>query len=330
MTTMRCPLGHPPGPQQFCPICGRAMVPVPDEPAQPAVPTPNAPTQALLMPLNLKPPAPPQPPPEPLPPVARPPGPPVAGESAAAQAQRLIDELRAGRTEDPPAPAAAAPAAPAPVSSWTPRPDVAAEPTERSPGIFPSSEVPGSPARGVTDDVTDYVEEPTSEPSRPFGGDEAAPPGHAREQDEVDEVDEDATGHGRPRSRLLPLLLAAAVLLGGGYLIKTLAFSSSGSDVAPAVSAAPTHRAVAPRTASPAESASTGASRPNTYTAAEIAASMQDPHFKHGYTAGLARKKTGAASDAEQACRNLGLAERKSGYPWGAHDRQGCLIGLRS
>ena len=152
MTMMRCPLGHPPGPQQFCPICGRAMVPVPDEPTPVAPlvpPTQNAPTQALLMPLNLQPvePLPPEPQVEPLPPAPLPSAPlppsqaaadpagepPPAGESAAAQAQRLIDELRAGRTEDPPAAAAT----PAPVSSWGPRPDVASAPTQdRGSGVL--------------------------------------------------------------------------------------------------------------------------------------------------------------------------------------------------
>jgi hypothetical protein len=35
-------------------------------------------------------------------------------------------------------------------------------------------------------------------------------------------------------------------------------------------------------------------------------------------------------SDPEATCREMGLAERTNGYPWGAHDRQGCLVGLTS
>jgi hypothetical protein len=61
--------------------------------------------------------------------------------------------------------------------------------------------------------------------------------------------------------------------------------------------------------------------------AAELAASLQDPHFKHGYEAG---KKRGAVAPADRAsvCRAMALSERASGYPWGAHDQAGCLVAL--
>jgi hypothetical protein len=60
---------------------------------------------------------------------------------------------------------------------------------------------------------------------------------------------------------------------------------------------------------------------------AELAASLKDAHFKHGYDWG---KQHGAvaAADREQVCRTEALKQRGAGYPWGAHDRAGCLIAL--
>ena len=55
---------------------------------------------------------------------------------------------------------------------------------------------------------------------------------------------------------------------------------------------------------------------------------MKDPHFKHGYDARVLRKKAGAVEDAPATCRAMGLRERENGYGWGAHDQQGCLVGI--
>ena len=75
-------------------------------------------------------------------------------------------------------------------------------------------------------------------------------------------------------------------------------------------------------------SASASAATPiRTLSPAELAASLQDAHFKHGYDWA---KLHGAApaADREQVCRTEALKQRSGGYPWGAHDRAGCLIGL--
>jgi hypothetical protein len=57
---------------------------------------------------------------------------------------------------------------------------------------------------------------------------------------------------------------------------------------------------------------------------------LQDAHFKHGYDAGRARARSGAVApaDRESVCRAMALQQRAGGYPWGAHDRAGCLIAL--
>ena len=121
---------------------------------------------------------------------------------------------------------------------------------------------------------------------------------------------------GRSGSKLLPLLLVAAVLLGGGFLATKLL--GGGGDEP--VTAAPTTRSSASAKPSPEPVQS--------YSAAQIAASMKDPHFKHGYDAGVRRAKAGAVSDPRGTCRAMGLAERKTGYGWGAHDQQGCVVGI--
>jgi hypothetical protein len=126
-------------------------------------------------------------------------------------------------------------------------------------------------------------------------------------------VDDEGTGTGadRPQSRrLLVLLLLVVVLLGGAYLVKTqLLDDNSGTLASP-----PAHAS-----ATPAVGRKLGA--------AELAASLKDAHFKHGYDAG---KKRGvvAPADRESVCRAMALSERASGYPWGAHDRAGCLVAL--
>ena len=64
-----------------------------------------------------------------------------------------------------------------------------------------------------------------------------------------------------------------------------------------------------------------------TLSAAELASSMADPHFKHGYDWGK-QNGTVAAAQGEQVCRTEAFKERDAGYPWGAHDRAGCLIAV--
>ena len=89
----------------------------------------------------------------------------------------------------------------------------------------------------------------------------------------------------------------------------------------------PTPRASRPASVAP--SARPSAPTPvRSYSSAQIDQALQDPHFKHGYNAGKAKARAGAVADPESTCRELGMAERGTGYPWGAHDRQGCLVGI--
>jgi hypothetical protein len=107
-------------------------------------------------------------------------------------------------------------------------------------------------------------------------------------------------------------VLLVVLLLGGAYLVKTqLLDSSDDTSALPPV----VHHSAAPKPLTP----------------AQLAGAMTDPHFKHGYDAGKARAARGGAVPAaqrESACRAMALAERAKGYPWGAHDRAGCLIGI--
>jgi hypothetical protein len=122
----------------------------------------------------------------------------------------------------------------------------------------------------------------------------------------------DGDGDGPGQSRRLPvLLLLLVVLLGGAYLVKTqlLDDSSPGTAANPPVHAS----------ATPAAGRKLGA--------AELAASLKDPHFKHGYEAGQ-KRGTVAPADRASVCRAMALSERASGYPWGAHDQAGCLVAL--
>jgi hypothetical protein len=124
------------------------------------------------------------------------------------------------------------------------------------------------------------------------------------------------------RSKLLPIVLALAVLLGVVLLGKSLLGGDDDGDDDAFVRPSARASASAP--------ASAAATKPATYTPAQIELALKDPHFKHGYDAGKAKAAAGAVSDPESACRELGLAERTTGYPWGAHDRQGCLVGITS
>ena len=327
MTTMQCPLGHPPGPQAFCPICGRATVPV-DEPAVDTPGAGDAPPSAPAGPAPGFPPPPPPPgpggpgvPPPPAAPAGAGLGPgpgpglsgpsgepaapsqpdyeprPPAPGSAADEARRMFEQLSGGSTPEPerrePGP---------PASSWTP-----AAPSGPIPSQAPEPGPGGFPRR----DVPSYTPPPG-----------ALLPGDARtaSAEILPAEDEEPRGHrdrgAGGRSKLLPVLLLLAVLLVGGYFLNGLLGGDDEDD----------DGVVTP----PRASASASAPAQQTYTAAQIAESLKDPHFKHGYDAGKQKAATGPVADPEATCREMGLAERTKGYPWGAHDRQGCLVGIRS
>lgn len=127
---------------------------------------------------------------------------------------------------------------------------------------------------------------------------------------------------GNPSRRLPVLLLLVVVLLiAAAYLVKTQLLDSSSDSTTPP----PPVRASVSAAASAAASA-TPSSAP-ALTGAALAASLANPHFKHGYDAGKAHGAAPAA-DREQICRTMALEERTHGYPWGAHDRAGCLVAL--
>ena len=167
------------------------------------------------------------------------------------------------------------------------------------------------------------AEAPAAEPEPAAGGQwsdgsEPPPPSRSRRSRGVavgaPTYDEDAPDQQpRPR-RLLAFLVLAVVLLGGAYLVKTQLLDDNSTST----------------TSAPSVRASAVPSGPPSLSATELAASLQDPHFKHGYDAGQARAKAGAvaAADREQVCRSMALTQRAGGYPWGAHDRAGCLIAL--
>ena len=113
---------------------------------------------------------------------------------------------------------------------------------------------------------------------------------------------------------MLVLLLLGVLLLGGGYLAKTYLLDSGDDTTTTAPPVRPRPSVSAPVL-------------PGRLSPAELAASMKDAHFKHGYDAGKSRG-TVAPADREQTCRTMALKERAGGYPWGAHDRAGCLVAL--
>jgi hypothetical protein len=134
--------------------------------------------------------------------------------------------------------------------------------------------------------------------------------------DEIGSGDDDAG-----RRRLPLLLLLVLVLLGGAYLVWSQLLQGDSDDT----TTAPPVRA----SASASAAASPSTTVPRALSPAELAASLQDPHFKHGYDWG---KNHGPApvAEREQLCRTEALSERAGGYPWGAHDRAGCLVALAS
>jgi hypothetical protein len=136
--------------------------------------------------------------------------------------------------------------------------------------------------------------------------------------------DDDGAGtHTEPAPRrLLPLLLLAVVLLGAAYLVWSQLLQDDDDETTAAPPVRPSVSASA--------SASATASAPTpvrTLSAAELASSLADPHFKHGYDWGK-EHGTVPSGQEEQTCRTQAFKERADGYPWGAHDRAGCLIAL--
>lgn len=399
---MQCPIGHPPGPQEFCPICGRTCTPV--EPPAVAEPPPtagdapttsweirsapppppplssppseprspfdlNAPVEGEAPP-PLTPPAPfgggqpssgspgPSQPPGPPEPAAPPspfaPAPPFGGlpvESggraedtpggAAAKARDLIAELSGGQPSAGPSipsqsssggPLSGGPLPPAP-------PGAPATPYLPSGPAVPSFGDPHRSEPDVPSPIPSYAPtdpaalgfpsaEPTEllpwesdlEPASPgqwSDGSAPPPPGRprrARGGSDGEDLLDDGRGEGGAR-RLPVILLLLAVLLGGAYLVKTQLLDSDDDGTSTITQVRPSATATATATA------------PRTLSAEELAASLKDPHFKHGYDWA---KDNGAvpAADREQTCRTQAFTERAGGYPWGAHDRAGCLIGL--
>ncbi|GAC1609321.1 MAG: hypothetical protein NVS3B26_09980 [Mycobacteriales bacterium] len=201
------------------------------------------------------------------------------------------------------------PVAPAP--SYTPQERAGLgfaplDPTPSVAGAGPASEEPAPSGQWST--AAEPPPLPRNRRSRIAGSSGGSP---------IDGRATDEPGDG-PRTRRLPiLLLIAALLLGGAYLVKTQLLDSTGDTTS---TAPPARASSAPRaSASPALAGTT--------SAADLAASLQNPHFKHGYDAGK-RKGTVAPADRESTCRTMALAERSAGYPWGAHDRAGCLVAL--
>jgi hypothetical protein len=248
-----------------------------------------------------------------------------AGGEAAAKARELIAELsgQAGGTapsipNQPPGGAASLPPAPpgAPATPYLP-PD-SPVPSFGGPGdgagAIPSYAPQDPSGLGfATEDagLAPDLMEPRS-PGQWSDGTEPPPPGRLRRGHSDGDHDQVGEGDraGRGSRRLLPLLLLLVVLLGAGYLVKTqLLDSSDDTTTAPPV-----------RTSAPSTS--------RTLSAAELAASLKDPHFKHGYDWAKTAAGSVAAADRESTCRTEALKERESGYPWGAHDRAGCLVAL--
>jgi hypothetical protein len=190
--------------------------------------------------------------------------------------------------------------APAPIPSYAP---------QEPPGL-------GFPGAALPSDPTAFEEIEAPSPGQWSDGSAPPPPVRTRGSRGDDEI---IGGQDEPSPRrLLPLLLHVVVLLGAAYLVWTLLLQDDSDDTSTAPPVRPSVRA----------SATASAPTPTrTLSAAELASSLTDPHFKHGYEWG---KQHGVVplAQREQVCRDQAFKERESGYPWGAHDRAGCLIAV--
>ncbi|MEO6204402.1 MAG: hypothetical protein ABIO67_03325 [Mycobacteriales bacterium] len=279
------------------------------------------------------------PPPPPPPPAS--PAPPPAGPSwsdfqsdlpagpAATETKRLIDELQAGRPVTPPT-FPQTPQSPD-ATSWgsgDSTPPSEEPPRHASGGVFPTGEIPDysptppdSPERAPVAPAAPPMPPVPAMPSVPPVPPSGVPPFELPPRPSVldtfaEEPSDERRDHHNRSFGLVPLLLVLVVLAAAAYFVSTQLLGGSSEDTrtAPTRSTTPSARATAARPVP-------------TYSAEQIAASLKDPHFKHGYDAGVLRKKAGAVEDASATCRAMGLRERDKGYGWGAHDQQGCIVG---
>jgi hypothetical protein len=195
---------------------------------------------------------------------------------------------------------------------------------DRGPGGGP--EVPPIPSYAPTEppglgfpaplpgDLPAFDDEPAS-PGQWSDGTTPPPPVRTRRSHGDD--DELTSGEAESGSRrALVLLLLVVVLAGAAYLAWSQLLSGDDDDTL--TSTPPVSR----------PSASASAPTPvRTLGAAELAASLKDPNFKHGYDWAKAHGAVPAA-EREQVCRTEAFKQRDDGYPWGAHAQAGCLIGL--
>jgi hypothetical protein len=253
------------------------------------------------------------------------------GGAAAAKARELIAELSgqsapaipsqsAGGPALPPAPPGspatpyASPGSPVPSFGGDPGAPIPSYAPQEPPGLgFTPAEDAAGPEAPSAGQWSPVVEEPPAGPLLPRGLPASGEPLVPDQVEDHARDDHSAKAGGR---RLPLLLLLLVLVVGGGYLVKTHLLDSSSGDTT--TTAPPVHASA--RISPP-------ATVPGRLSPAALAASLQDPHFKHGYEAGKAKAPV-ATADREQTCRTMALAQRAQGYPWGAHDRAGCLVAL--
>ena len=261
----------------------------------------------------------------------------------------MLEELSGGRPPAPPSAPGTGPGS-APPSSWSagtvsspddagvfPPAGIPSYAPEPPPVPPPTSAPPSTPAPPQAPAAPDLPPPLPPLPAAPgsayptiLPADDRAEEGRSRSRRPDRAADGADDSDGRPaddrsdRSKLLPLLVLAAVVLAGIVVLFNV-LSGDDDDTLATPTTAPSRPAT-----STAPSAQASAPTPvRTYSSAQIDQALEDPHFKHGYNAGRAKKAaSGPVTDPVATCRELGLAERGTGYPWGAHDRQGCLVGI--
>jgi hypothetical protein len=236
----------------------------------------------------------------------------------------MLEELSGGRPAEstPPSWSAGTVSSPDDAGVFPPAgiPSYAPEPPPVSP-VAPESGPSTAPAPPAADKPAPLPPLPAAPgsayPTILPAGDQPEDGGRGRRPDRGDDAPD---GDKPDRSKLLPLLVLAAVVIGGIIVL----FNVLGGD--------DDTETPVPQASRPAASAqpSTQPTSIPTYSAAQIAQALEDEHFKHGYDAGKAKAASGAVSDPVATCLELGMAARGTGYPWGAHDRQGCLVGITS